>query len=320
MRNFGNVLVQPDDPAYLEAQIEPASELFAFGGLNVRSLRDEYRRQQRDFSTAPFDPDGRLLRFFPGGVTIWSGFPAAGKTTILRQLACHLMHRSQGLFIASFEESPIDVFMRHACTALGTENPSEDGLQWCLDSWSDHLRLWNNRWVDADAEYGRILAAIRVLARDGVRHAIIDSLMCLDVPSNDFEMQRQFAKALVSTAKSADVHIHLVAHPRKPFAPGQAPDINDVAGSADLGRRVDNVVFVRRSANERDAMPNQFCTPMLVTVCKQRFGTGALGEIHGWFHRGLRQFVSDRWQESPTQYLDSHAYEHHIAGTAGTEF
>lgn len=306
-KTLGAVLVQPDDPAYLESEIDAAEELFAIGSTPVAQIREEYTKKQLQYSSSPFDPEGRLLKFFPGDVTIWSGYPGAGKTTLLRQLVCHLLHQQQGVFVASLEENPLDVFWRHACVALGTDNPSDDGLQWCVDMWCDRFRIWNNRWMDSDAEHARILAAIRVLGREGVRHAVIDSFMCLDVSSTDYDAQRRFAKAICTSAALGDVHTHLVAHPRKPFAPGQMPDINDVAGAADLGRRVANVVFVRRSPDENAAISGQ-CTPMLVSVCKQRNGSGALGQVAGWFHRGLRQFVRDQWQSMPTHYLPREAY------------
>jgi twinkle protein len=308
----GGIFVRTDDPAYLETQVDAPAQVFNLETLNVAELRLSYRERQRNFSTTPFDPGGRVLRLFPGGFTIWSGYPGAGKTTMLRQLACHLLHRHQGVFVCSLEETPMDVFMRHACVALGTDNPSEDGLQWCIDCWSEQLKLWNYRPASGDARYLKILAAIRVLAREhGVRHAIIDSLMCLDVPSTDWEAQRLFTQALAATAEISGCHIHLVAHPRKPAQAGTESDIGDVAGSADLGRKADNVLFVKRATNEASIITGGR-TPMLISVRKQRYGTGDIRDVAGWFHRQLRQFTLEQFQDQPTRYLPEMAYERRI--------
>lgn len=300
---LGKIFVTADDPAFLEQEIEPARELFSFGSLNVKELREEYIRRQQNFLTTPFDPEGRTLRLFPGGVTIWSGYPGAGKTTLLRQLVCHLMHKRHGVFVASLEEEPADVFYRLACVALGTNDPSEDGLQWCIDDWHDRLRLWGG--IDS-ARSAHLLAAIRVLAKEGVHHAVIDSLMCMDVHNGDWEAQRQFANAMRRTARSSGAHIHLVAHPRKVISSEQTPDINDIAGAREIGGLADNVIFVRRRGDET---PIGNCTQMQICVRKQRYGTGAVGDIVGWFNRDLKQFKTDQYEAQPTRYLPAAAYE-----------
>lgn len=311
VKRIGAVLVQPDDSRFIERDIEPQREVFSLVGADAENLLDAYRKQQANFTTAPFDPEGKHLRFFPGGYSVWSGNPGNGKTTILRQLACHLMRATNpeapfegpGVFICSLEETPGDVLIRHAQVACGTEDISTNALQWCLDLWERRLKLWNYRPIEADARYLRILAAIRLMAREqGVRHAIIDSLMCLDVPVNDLEAQRNFAVNLSRTCAASGVHVHLVAHPRKVAQRDQELDIADVAGSADIGRRADNVLFVKRASADAGAVLGQ-CSPMRIAIRKQRYGTGWTGEIGGFFHRGLRQFVPDQWQTQPTQYL-----------------
>lgn len=304
----GGIFVRTDDPAFLENQIDPGAEVMDLERINVTELKAEYRKRERCFSTAPIDPEGRLLRFFPGGFSIWSGFPGNGKTALLRQLACHLIHRQQNVFVCSLEEKPRDVFMRHACVALGTENPSTDSLQACADMWCERLKIWNYAAGADCARYTKILAAIRVLAKEhGVRHAIIDSLMCLDVPSNDYEAQRMFTLALTASAELSDCHIHLVAHPKKPMQVNAASDIADVAGASDLGRRADNVLFVKRAENEAQIASAE-CRPMLVSVRKQRYGSGFIGDISGYFNHVLRQFVREQFHIEPIHYLPSMAY------------
>jgi len=305
-RNFGRIFVEADNPEFLENQIEPERELVDLNSLNVKDLLSEYRRRQANYDTAPFDPNGDQLRFFPGGFTIWSGMPGTGKTTLLRQFVCHLMKQGKSVFLASLEENPLDVFYRLACVALGTSEPTEDGLQWCGDCWHDKLRLWTYR--RGIAESSRILAVIRVLAKQGVRHAIIDSLMRLNVDSKDWEAQRQFGNAMEATAATTGTHVHLVAHPRKLVSADQEPDINDVAGSADIGRLADNVLFVRRADNDSKIHSDEF-TGMKIYVRKQRYHTGACPVISGYFNRRLKQFKLHMHDIEVTRYLHDAAYE-----------
>ncbi|HQT26240.1 MAG TPA: AAA family ATPase [Burkholderiales bacterium] len=302
-RNFAGIFVEADAPEFLEADIEPAREVIDLNALDVKGLLTDYERRQSIFDTAPFDPAGDELRFYPDGFTIWSGFPGNGKTSLLRQFACHLMRNDKRVFIASLEENPMDVFYRLAAVALGTQHPTEDGLQWCVDSWHDKLRLWSYR--RGIAEHARLLAVIRVLAKQGVTHAIVDSLARLDVHSGDWEAQRLFGNAMEATAAMAHVHIHLVAHPRKLMNSAQEPDLNDVAGSADIGRLADNVLFVRKKPE--GAVVGDL-SPMQILVRKQRYHTGACNNIEGYFDRGSKQFKPHLHDTGIVEYLPPGAY------------
>jgi hypothetical protein len=215
------------------------------------------------------------------------------------------MQAGKAVFVASLEEDPQDVFIRLASVAHGvhSDNLSADNLQWCVDCWHDKLRLWSYR--RGVAEHQRILAIIRVLAVQGVRHAVIDSLARLDVHSGDWEAQRLFGNALEATAAKTSSHIHLVAHPRKLVSAHQEPDINDVAGSADIGRLADNVLFVRRP--EADTVAGEF-SPMRVSIRKQRYHTGACKNIDGFFNLRLRQWKPHTHDVEVTRYLPGGAY------------
>ena len=300
-----SIFVKPDDPKFLAKIAAPERELVSLNTIDVESILAAMKAREANYDTTPFDPEGNLLRLYPGGVSIWSGFPGSGKSTILRQLTTHLLQQGCGVFVASLEEEPLDVFFRHAMVALGQESPTAEGLQWCVDMWHGKLSIWHGT---DQAQHAKLFAALRVLGAQGTRHAIIDSLMCLDIHNSDWEGQRQFANAMRATARDSGVHIHLVAHPRKLISTGQDPDLNDVAGAREIGGLADNVLFIRR---DKDAgmTNNTDVTPMQIAVLKQRHFRGALGKIDGWFNRRLKQFKCSKWDEAPTAYLPHYAYE-----------
>lgn len=298
-RRVGQMLAPAEAPEF----DEDPDELLDMARLDGKTLLAEYEAEMANFQTSPLDREGERLRLYPCGVTIWSGFPGAGKTTLLRQLACHLLQRGQGVFFASLEEHPKHLLIRLAATAAGTSKPNFHQVQWFIDEFGPRLRIWAKVGL---AKHRSILAVMRKLAADGVTHSIIDSLMKLDISSQDFEGQRVFANLLSATAQQTRMHIHLVAHPKKPPQADQDPDINDVGGAKEIGGIADNVLFVRRAKTDVDN-PFAESSPICVTVRKQRHGNGSLGDIKGWFHREKRQFQLDQFGAA-IRYLPEDAY------------
>ena len=267
-----------------------------------KKLLEEFRARQAKFGTVPFDPEGALLKLFGGGMTVWSGYPGAGKTTLLRQLVCHCLVRGSSVFMASLEEEPTDVLLHLATTAAGCAEPSAHQMQWFIDAYGARLRLWGRAGMTSADD---VLAAIGGCAKLGSKHAIVDSLMCLDVANDDFEAQRQFARKLAAVSRVAGIHVHLVAHPRKLVSADQELDINDVAGAREIAGLADNVIFVRRKREESSGD----ASPMMISIRKQRHGTGALGDVVGWFHRKWKQFHVDQFPAGPIRYLPEDAYQ-----------
>jgi len=284
---------------------EPRQVLFDLAKSNAGELLAQFHKSREGFVTSPFDAEGRKLKFFRKGYTIWSGYPGTGKTTALRQLVCHLLNSKQKVFVASLEEHPVDVIVQLAGVCFGREVPSADQLQWFIDFYADDLKIWG---ITGVAKHREIFGTVQKLAKEGVTQVFIDSLMCLDINSQEFEQQRLFANLMNSITIESDIHLHLVAHPRKAVSIDQEPDINDVAGGADYGRLAHNVCFVRKGKSTTPG-GNPDLTPMQIAIRKQRYGTGYCGEITGWFNRHLRQFKSDQFDQKPTQYLPKVAYE-----------
>ena len=270
-----------------ELEAMPERRLVDVAQLSPSDVLARWQKRQSDWQTIPADPTGANLRLYPGGVSVWSGYPGEGKTTQLRQMAIAMAGRGEPTFFASLEEDPEDLLLRLCMVANGLREIEHEETFGDFLHWSrERLYVWG---VVGSASGTELLAVIRSLARRGLKQAVIDSLMCLDVANDDFEKQRQFANAVAATARVSGVHIHLVVHPRKIISRDIDPDINDVAGAREIAGIADNVIFVRRGP---DDMGTDFAKSSLVHVLKNRHG-GWCGKIHAYFRKDFGQ-VHDR--------------------------
>jgi twinkle protein len=298
MRRLGSMLVTDAGEFH-----EPREVLFDLAKRNAGELLAHFTKARESYATSPFDPQGHKIKFYRKGYSIWSGYPGAGKTTALRQFINHLLYTKQRVFIASLEEHPVDVIVQLAGVCFGCEVPTERQLQWFIDFYAEDLKIWG---ITGSTSHREIFGTVQALAKQGITQAVIDSLMCLDINSQDFEAHRKFANLMNAMTIESNIHLHLVAHPRKAVSVDQEPDLNDVAGGADYARLAHNVVFTRRG---KGLAHTAHLSPMKIAIRKQRYGSGFIGDIDGWFNRNLRQFKIDQFDEKPTQYLPKQAYE-----------
>jgi twinkle protein len=75
-----------------------------------------------------------------------------------------------------------------------------------------------------------------------------------------FRAQSNFTGRLVEFAKKFEVHVHLVAHPRKSQG---ALEADDVSGSGDITNRADNVFSLDR-LDEKDAQMKGYTAALKV--------------------------------------------------------
>jgi twinkle protein len=130
--------------------------------------------------------------------------------------------------------------------------------------------------------------------RYGVSHFIIDSLMTVSFDGISdkakFQAQADFVSALTVFAKQFDVHIHLVAHPRKTMYDKDEAGKTDVAGSADITNLCDNVLILHRAPRKDSGAAKKFMADAKLEVKKNReFGTE--GSVYLSFDEDTKRFT-----------------------------
>lgn len=205
-------------------------------------------------------PWAMRFNFLPGQLTIWHGYNGSGKTVCMSYSMMHMAHRhSLRVCVASMEMSAAKTFKNALRQAIGHGHPwgnDEAERRGVFDvalRWLDDRFLVFDRLGEVAVE--DVLAVFEyAFRRYGASHFVLDSLMMLkgqgEEDSRLYSNQREVVKRLKDFAMRWGVHVHLVAHSKKPDSKKNAskswPSKFDISGSGNLSNIADNVVCVWR--------------------------------------------------------------------------
>ena len=190
------------------------------------------------------------FRFRPGEVTVWTGYSKHGKTILLNFMLVHLSRYGRKSCLCSLEMKPQKNLQNIIRQGLAKDKPSgEKEFKWALE-WADR-HFWVYDKVGS-ANPGEVLEVFAYAAKKyGVTHFVIDSLMRLDIPEDEDARLKELMNTCADFAMKYDVHLHLVAHSKKPDAkkPEESgwPSKHMVRGSVHVTNIAHNVVCVWRN-------------------------------------------------------------------------
>ncbi len=241
--------------------------------------------------------------YIGGQLSIWTGDSGSGKSTFVGQELLEAIE--QGYSVCAYSgELPAPVFRYWIdLQAAGDANLAKkfdtlkgEDVAYVKGEATDRIRSWySDKFYLCDnyseATDTTILKLFEYAAmRYDCKVFLIDNLMSmtLDGPDNDYYRQQSlFVQQAKQFARSHDVHVHIVAHPRK--SDGR-PTKSDVAGSKNITNWADNVFGVYR-VKEDDKEANKYST--IVDVLKCRF-TGVVDKNIGLNFEGeSKRFSTD---------------------------
>jgi twinkle protein len=246
------------------------------------------------------------FRFRQAEYTCWTGINGHGKSLMLDQILLGLMLQGERVVIFSGEMGTARHLKRIHKQATGLDRPTREFIravgQWLRD------RLWLFDLVGV-AKLDRLLEVFAYAARRyGVRHFVIDSLMMIDVPQDGpgaITKQNEAVQKLVSFKKTHNVHIHLVAHPRKLRDESEAPGKMEVAGAGGIVNGADNVFSIwRAQKDEAPANPND--PDAVAKWQEQQLDIDAKLILKKQREDGVQDFTQVLWFDKPSmQYRTS---------------
>ena len=222
--------------------------------FNTKQIKKRDRSKIVSLKTGFSELDKKIIGLNKGEVSCVSGLNGSGKSSILSQIALEVVQAGHKVALFSGELSEDRVLDWLQLQAAGRDHaiPTQyDNYFYVRDEIKDRINEWlfqklfvYNNACGNDVE--EIVSAIDYcIGEKDIDIVILDNLMSINL-GNAFdknEKQSVFIKEIKKFAATKDVHIVLVAHPRKSLGFLRK---DDIAGTADLTNMVDNVFIVHR--------------------------------------------------------------------------
>lgn len=258
--------------------------------------------------------DDELMRLFFGTLTIVSGQPGSGKSSLLTQLACNSLDNDIGTWLFSgelpngVEKSWFNYIFagpRNITDAISRRgNPYKKISTTTL---VEINKTYKGRWHiyrdDYDNTLDKLIASMTDTVRKyGARCLILDNFMCIDTETSEEELRSQTdtIKKLIEFAKKYQVAVILVCHPRKMDA-GTNVGIYDIAGTSNIVNLAHRTIGLRRvtdaerenAAKYSEKRRQLLKYDVIVTIVKDRmFGRQNI-DVGLYYDPASRRFFSD---------------------------
>ena len=189
-------------------------------------------------------------------ISVFSGFRAAGKSTILTQIALQVANEGKrvALFSGELNESRVFEWTYLLCAGRTYTYPTQYENYYkitpsaipLMQEWlRQKMFVYNNNYGN---KYEFLFSAMKdCIEVKKVDVIILDNLMSIDIGASDMNKnakQTEFIWMVKAFAEQNNCHIILVAHPRKSMS--GVLRIDDISGTADLTNAADNVFLLHR--------------------------------------------------------------------------
>lgn len=271
--------------------------------------------------------DRSILGLFMSEVTILSGSNASGKSSWLNTLLLNITQQGykSALWSGELPDYILSAWIRMVAAGKRNMRLSQygDGKYYVpsqiserIDAWLDgKLFIYNNEY---GTKWQQIFHDMELLLQVGVKIFVLDNLFSLDIDileGDKNNKQKELILQIKDFAKRNQVHIILVAHPRKTIAFLRK---NDISGTSDLQNAVDKIFIIHRVNHDFLRVGADFFGASeiqkfggfgnVIEVCKERlFGivdlmVGMHYEVESRrFKNTLDEDIHYAWEQIPTE-------------------
>ena len=299
-KDANEILLRHGGEKLAEAMLS-AREVAVKGLINLADVRMiDLDKLPRVLSNIP-SLDRATGGMFMGDLSVWTGKRGEGKSTMLTQTLLESIN--QGYNVCAYSgEIPAEVFQYNInLQAAGDEYAKErtDALTGGITQYVpyEHLNkirnwyngkfwLYDNKIVEGDEAESILRLFELAYKRYDCRVFMVDNLMTASSSRDStqyYQMQADFCIKLRKLAEKLNVHIHLVAHPKK----GEIVDGDSVGGLSEITNIACSVYSVRRL--EDDDRTKEGCDASIVCLKNRAYGRKVAVKLN--FSEKSRRFL-----------------------------
>ena len=296
--------------------------------LSMRDIKRVDIAELMSIPTGYHELDKKIMGLFAGELTVLSGLNASGKTSWLDCLALNVVQSGFKVAIWSGEMqdwrfqgwiNQIAAGKAYVRKKQGYDNFYYTPSQYCdkIGEWLDgKLYLYNNSY---GSRWCQLFNDIKEIVEEkGINLVIIDNLAALNIEDYEgekYSKQTKFILDIKEYAKAKNIHVLLVAHPRKQ---NDLLRKESISGTADLTNIADNLFLIHRTGKDFERRGAEFFGEektqqymeysSVLEVAKNR-QFGVVDHLVGMYYepesRRLKNSIAEHivygWEEAPTQ-------------------
>lgn len=254
--------------------------------------------------------DNALLKIFFGTLTVLSGRPGAGKTSIVDQTIANTIDENKPVFLFS-KEMPERMSANWFNAIIAgrrnmKEKTSQDGRTYYVVPYDKQKEMQNfykkKLFIYRDDEPNDVSSVLKsaeeCVRKFGCKLIVLDNLMMLDLHCSESDKntaQTNLINDLIKFAAKFNVAVILIAHPRKTQDANSDIEMYDISGTSNIINLAMRSIGLRRiSKKERDDPKSEWSKyDVVLTVMKDRLLGKADFQMGLWYDIVSRRFYTD---------------------------
>lgn len=269
--------------------------------------------------------DNELLKIFYGTLTVLSGRPGSGKTSIVDQMIARTIDEGNPAFLFS-KEMPERMSANWFNTIIAgrrnmEEKSTKDGRKYHIIPVSIQKKMQSyykeKLLIYKDNEPNDIESVMKsaeeCVRKYGAKLIVLDNLMMLDLQCNESDKntaQTNLINDLIKFASKFNVAVVLIAHPKKTSDSNSDIEMYDISGTSNIINLAMRSIGLRRVSKKEKEDPKSKWGKydVVLTVIKDRLLGKADFKIGLWYDLTSRRFYTD-YEEYDAQFAwDDNVY------------
>lgn len=254
--------------------------------------------------------DDELLKIFYGTLTVLSGRPGSGKTSIIDQTIARTIDDGSPVFLFS-KEMPERMSANWFNTIIAgrrnmVERTSRDNRKYYIVPQAVQKKMqshYNKKlFIYRDDEPNDVDSVLKsaeeCVRKFGCKLIVLDNLMMIDLNCSESDKntaQTNLINALIKFAAKFNVAVVLIAHPRKTQDTNSDIEMYDISGTSNIINLAMRSIGLRRvSKKEKNDPKSKWHNyDVVLTVIKDRLLGKADFQMGLWYDLTSRRFYTD---------------------------